>query len=76
LSTVVGFLFVAIQKFKDGKKGNKKAKKVDIEASKHTDASATKVLAEETQGKTIDFLPVKVNFNAQKVLPQLCHRDH
>jgi hypothetical protein len=50
LSTVVGFLFVAIQKFKDGKKGNKKAKKVDIEASKHTDASATKVLAEETQG--------------------------
>lgn len=49
LSTIVGFLFVAIQKFKDGKKGNKKAKKVDIEASRHTDASATKLL--EAEGK-------------------------
>jgi len=46
---------LAIQKFKDGKKGNRKAKKVDIESSKHTDASASKVLT-EGEGKRLLLL--------------------
>ncbi len=66
LSTIVGFLFLAIQKFKDGKKGNRKAKKVDIEHSKHTDASASKALT-EGEGKSSLLFVWSVN---------LTHRSH